>query len=64
MKYVWLNLNTGEFSNSWNEEQHKETEGAWTEESIDNATKSGWKLLQYSCLNDPSFELYDRMKLK
>lgn len=58
-KYVWLNMNTGEFSNSWGEESQKFVD----DEMIKNARKDNWKLIKYECLNDPDFELYNRMKI-
>lgn len=58
-KYVWLNLNTGEFSKSWNEEQHK----SFRMSQLEDATRDNWKLIKYSCINDAEFELYDMMQV-
>lgn len=55
-KYVWLNIATGEFSNSWNEEEY--------EYSTDEAIPEGWNLIKYECLNDEKFEFYDSMRLR
>jgi len=61
-QYVWLNLNTGEFSNSWNESDHKKYNVERLLDDSDN--KSGWKLIEYTCLNDDNFYFYNKMKLK
>ena len=60
-KYVWLNVITGQFSNSWDEITHKM--------SIGNEIKSDefdkrWKLIKYQCLTDNNFEFYNQMELK
>jgi len=60
-KYVWLDLNTGEFSNSWSEEQYP---NAIDEEMLKTATDKHWKLIKYQCVNEQEFEFYNRMKLK
>lgn len=61
-KYVWLNLETGEFSNSWDEETHN---AVFTENDalINSADNKTWKLIKYQCINDEKFELYDSMKI-
>lgn len=61
MKYVWLNLQTGEFGNSWDEESHQEHAPEYYE-NIDPA--SAWKLIRYDCLTDENFEFLDLMQLK
>lgn len=58
-KYVWLNLNTGEFSNSWGEQVHSQDTSYFN--NVDK--ESHWKLIKYDCLTDSEFELYDRMKI-
>ena len=60
-RYVWLNTATGEFSNSWDEELMRR---GLTEDNIKVATERGWKLIEYTCLNDKSFEFYNQMKLR
>ena len=64
MRYVWLNLYTGEFSNSWDEETPRENFP--TEESLKDAQDrcAEWKLIKYECVNQPSFEFDKNMKLK
>lgn len=65
MKYVWLNIIDGTFSNSWNEEEHKLYGGSsFTEENLADARKRHWVLIKYECVNDPEFEIYRQMKLK
>jgi hypothetical protein len=60
-KYVWLNLATGEFSNSWSEADHiKHGEGIEEQAKMDFT----WKLIAYECLNDEKFEFYNGMKIK
>ncbi len=58
-RYVWLNLNNGEFSCSWGEELHKYVDS----EMIEKANRDNWKLIKYECLNDENFEFYDLMKI-
>lgn len=59
MKRVWFNINTGEFSNSWNASDHV----AFVEENMELAATKGWKLIEYTCVNDTDFELCDLMKI-
>jgi len=63
IKYVWLNLNTGEFSNSWDQETHEHVFKTNEDLFLDKATKDNWKLIKYECVNDESFELYNMMKI-
>lgn len=65
MKYVWLNIHTGKFSNSWDEQTHQEWGvGIPNDELIKARKEEGVVLLKYECLNDPDFELYNQMKLR
>ncbi len=59
-KYVWLFLDTGEFSNSWDEETHKLVD----EQMIQSAKERNVKLIKYQCLTDDTFEFYRMMRLK
>jgi hypothetical protein len=54
-KYVWLNIKTGEFSNSWLDANNSTVKNT----KIQNE----WKLIEYSCLSDNDFEFYNLMKL-
>ena len=61
MKYVWLNINTGEFSNSWSQETHDKyckfiESDQWFKEN-------GFKLIKYECVSNPEFDFYDKMKI-
>lgn len=59
-RFVWLNVATGEFSNSWGEDEHK----GLTQEDLDTAKTNGWKLIEYKCLNDGDFSFLNLMSLK
>lgn len=59
MKRVWLNINTGEFSNSWNDSEYPEFDN----DVFMYAEIHGWKLIEYTCVNDTDFELCDLMKI-
>ena len=66
-RYVWLNLNTGEFSNSWNQEIQDIMAPIDLLKSVPEDKQEEaklWKLIKYECLNDESFEFYNMMKLK
>lgn len=63
-RYVWLNLNTGAFSNSWSEEDHKRYNPESQLEKYRFPESKGWKLIEYTCLNDEGFEFNNQMKLK
>ena len=56
----WLNINTGEFSNSWQEGIYPD---ATSNELLKDIT-DGWKLITYECLNDDEFEFCNLMRLK
>lgn len=67
LKKVWINIVTGEFSNSWQSGGILDAQDAqWTnwEEECKAASARGFKLIEYKCLNDPTFELYNQMKLR
>jgi hypothetical protein len=59
-KYVWLSPDY-KFSNSWDEETQKRF---ITEEEYNKAFKEkGWRLIEYTCLNDDKFEFYNMMRM-
>lgn len=62
-KYVWLNIETGKFSDSWDEETHNRL---ITKEEIEEHTivLPTWKLICYECINDSEFEFNDHMVIK
>jgi hypothetical protein len=64
LKKVWLDIVTGEFSNSCQSGGDMDIRFSNYEEEIAEAAKRGWKLIEYKCLNDPDFELYNQMKLR
>ncbi len=61
MKYVWLNIKTGEFSNTWDERLHQQ-HGKGILEGIEE--HSYWKLIRYECLNDTNFQFNNLMEIK
>jgi len=58
-RYVWLDMNTGKFSNSWDEEMQK----TLNEDDFKIANTKNFKLLKYQCLSDENFEFYNMMRL-
>lgn len=62
-KYVWLNLKTGEFSNSWDYEEMN-WPSSLSPEKLAEEPVEGFKLIKYECLNDEDFELSNLMKLR
>ncbi len=61
VKYVWLNILDGKFSNSWDEEIHK---AVITADVLEYAkSKPGWKLIKYECLTDDVFAFNHYMKI-
>lgn len=63
VRYVWLDLNTGKFSNSWDKETHDTIGLESDEELIKKSTDDNWKLIKYECVNDEKFELYNLMSI-
>ena len=61
-RYVWLDLNTGEFSDSWDQELHERCGG----DSLagNTHTLEGHKLIKYECINDEEFEFNNLMRIK
>lgn len=63
-RYVWLEIGTGKFSNSWDEETHNRCFKD-QEELVQNCKKNPtWKLITYECLSDNDFEFNRFMKIK
>lgn len=62
VRYVWLNMNTGEFSNSWSQEEHDSC--TTPPEELLSDEHDGWKLIKYECVNDPDFQFYNLMRLR
>lgn len=62
IKYVWLDINTGKFSNSWTDGSHEYyASDLTTVENLQYAKDNGHKLVRYNVLNDPDFEFYNLM---
>lgn len=59
-RYCWFNMPDGKFSDSWDEEIQE----GLSEEIIKFANQKGFKLIEYTCINDPDFEFVDDMKLR
>lgn len=62
-KYVWLNLETGEFSNSWNKDAFGHFD-ITSDSSIERTRNTSWKLIKYECMNDDNFEITKHFKLR
>lgn len=59
---VWLNVTTGEFSESWNEADYPTID---TDLIIKKySPMDGWKLIEYKCLNDEDFQFNKLMVIK
>lgn len=63
MKYVWFNINDGSFSHSWTEQDYNDFVKGATIDKLEELREQGFKLIQYHCINDPMFELYNWMKI-
>jgi hypothetical protein len=63
-KYVWLNIETGKFSNSWNEETHNRCFKDPNELIEHNKSFPTSKLICFECLTDPDFEFTKYMIIK
>jgi hypothetical protein len=64
IKYVWLNIQTSEFSNSWNEKDHQILKPDENGLPSDYKISHEWKLIKYECLNDDNFNFSNLMKLR
>lgn len=62
-RYVWLNIENGEFSNSWTEEEYSSSCFSVNELAKD-AKGSSFKLISYECLSDEKFEFNRFMKIR
>jgi hypothetical protein len=59
VKYVWYNIQTGKFSDSWDENTHKRFIP-----HIENNIPKYYILLKYECINKPDFEFYHMHEIK
>lgn len=66
-KCVWLNIETGEFSNSWEVDSNGDSI-KFPAPKLDLLKgfpiNSKWKLIQYTCHSDSEFEFSHLMKLR
>jgi hypothetical protein len=64
-RYVWLNVNTGQFTDSWQDFViYDNAETFMKEEWVKKAKDDGYKLIEYTCLNDEGFEFMNKMKIR
>lgn len=65
-RYMWLNPVTGEFSDSWKKDDFTDsiTELVIETSKKEDSVRSGFKLIEYKCLNDDNFEFTKHFKLK
>ena len=65
-RFVWLNIQTGEFSNSWDVNSNMEgsTQEIIERHKADPDKYKHWKLIKYSCPSDLEFEFTKRMRIK
>jgi hypothetical protein len=62
-KYVWLNISTGEFSESWDQKMQDMVGDDIIETNI-MLNHTQWKLIKFKCLTDEKFVFTKHMKLK
>jgi hypothetical protein len=62
-RQVWINMNTGEFSNSWDKPEEESVFHSFLLETRIKANEEGWKLIEYECLNDREFQFTDWMQI-
>jgi len=60
-RLVWLNMNTGEFSNSWGVDEYKGE--SFSPQYLIKDGNENWKLLEYFCYNDDDFEFFNLMQI-
>jgi hypothetical protein len=61
-KYIWFNIQTGEFSNAWT---HEEMIHCGSSTLIEDSGKSPeYKLIKFECLNDPAFTFSNQMSVR
>lgn len=62
-RYVWFNIDTGEFSNSWTDNDMVELKIDLNQLVEDAQENTRWKLISYECLSHDDFQFYDLMKI-
>lgn len=63
IRRVWLDLNTGEFSDSWEKGGIGDFKPEELEKTLALRDLQATKLIEYTCYNDPDFEFCDLMKV-
>ena len=66
-RQVWLNIESGEFSDSWEVDENGnsiEFKTLTLEKLKEPAVDRKWKLIEYICHTDESFEFCNLMKLR
>lgn len=66
LRYVWLNIATGEFSDSWQESDFSIDTNQLIADAIKTTKpdeRASWKLIEYSCLTDGDFQFDKNMRL-
>lgn len=58
-KRVWLNTDTGKFSNSWPADLEKD----FVDGCVNQIEDKPIKLIEYECLNDKEFEFKNYLRL-
>ena len=62
LRYVWLNLEDGSFSESWTRTDLADPEGL--AHDVARTAQPLYKLIEYRCLSDAQFEFSRQMKLR
>lgn len=69
-KQVWLNIETGEFSNSWIPDEDRLSKTSRLLEDVEEVNHKAyndckvWKLIEFECLSDGEFEFNKMMRLR
>lgn len=67
VRYVWLNIATGEFSNSWLPDEYstlsQEDLILQSKQDTPPDQRPSWKLIEYRCLTDGEFQFDNNMRL-
>lgn len=66
LRYVWLNIVTGEFSDSWQESDFSIDTNQLIADAIKDTKpdeRASWKLIEYRCLTDGDFQFDRNMRL-
>lgn len=63
-QFVWLNLETGQFSESWNASLSRHFTPESLVHDVHATAQPLWKLLEYRCLSDGEFSFNNKMRLR